>query len=530
MRMLFGRVVLPRRIWLSGPALALTLSMSAPAAAQGTSTSAKEKQPAKVEVFAGYAFYHPGGSVATGVDPNNPGGFLFTKLKDSTAGFNVAATYFVNRYAGLTVDSAYHNGPNANFATVMGGLTFRIPNESRLTPFAHGLVGLHRLNFGGSSDNGIGAIAGGGVDVDLVKAVNWRLFGLDFEYGRHGNSPGLPKPDLTGVRLTTGLVFTFGGGPPAAPAAARCTAQPTEVLPGEPVRVTAAATNFTPKKKLTYTWTSTGGKAEGAAETASVDTSGLAPGSYNVTAHVSDGKKTADCTASFSVRSPRGPSISCTANPSTVQTGQSSTIDCAGSSPDNRPLTYTHQPSAGSISGEGRRVTLHTTGAPAGPITTTSTVTDDRNLSASTTTTVTVEVPPPLPPPKPEASKLNEIAFKRNSPRVDNTAKAILDDVALRLQREPDAKAVVVGYSDPKERGGRKLAAQRAQNTKTYLTKEKGIDPSRIEVRSGTGGGMKAEIYLVPAGASFTQEGTEAVSETPAAPARARRPTRKRKQ
>jgi len=528
--MLFGRVVLPRRILLTGPALALMLSISAPAVAQGTSTSAKDKQPAKVEVFAGYAFYHPGGSVATGVDPNNPGGFLVTKLKDSTAGFNVATTYFLNRYAGLTIDTGYHDSENAKYSSVMGGLTFRYPNESRLTPFAHALVGLHRLDFGGSTGSGIGAIGGGGVDVDLVKAVNWRLFQLDYEYARHSNSFGLPRADLNGVRLATGLVFTFGGGPPSAPAAARCTAQPTEVLAGEPVKVTAAATNFNPKKKLTYNWASTGGKAEGAAETASVDTSGLAPGSYNVTAHVSDGKKTADCTASFSVRSPRGPTISCTANPTTVQTGQSSTIDCTGSSPENRPLTYTHQPSAGSISGEGNRVTLNTTGASVGPITTTSTVTDDRNLSASTTTTVTVEAPPPPPPPKPEASKLNEIAFKRNSPRVDNTAKAILDDVALRLQREPDAKAVVVGHSDPKERGGKKLAAQRAQNTKTYLTKEKGIDPSRIEVRSGTGGGMKAEIYLVPAGASFTQEGTEVVSETPAAPARARRPARKKKQ
>jgi hypothetical protein len=100
----------------------------------------------------------------------------------------------------------------------------------------------------------------------------------------------------------------------------------------------------------------------------------------------------------------------------------------------------------------------------------------------------------------------------RNSARVDNTAKAILDDVALRLQRDADARAVIVGFADPKELKPATLAAQRAANAKEYLAKEKGIDPSRIETRTGSGGGMKADIWFVPAGASLNLPGTEAVS------------------
>jgi OmpA family len=125
-----------------------------------------------------------------------------------------------------------------------------------------------------------------------------------------------------------------------------------------------------------------------------------------------------------------------------------------------------------------------------------------------------VEAPPPPPPPPaaPEASKLNEIAFKRNSPRVDNAAKAILDEVALRLQRDADAKAVLVGNADPKETGAKKLAAQRAVNAKAYLVAEKGIDASRIEARTGSGTAMNTEIWLVPAGATFNGQGTEVVS------------------
>ena len=36
--------------------------------------------------------------------------------------------------------------------------------------------------------------------------------------------------------------------------------------------------------------------------------------------------------------------------------------------------------------------------------------------------------------------------------RVDNTAKAILDDVASRLKADPNAKIVIVGYADGERR------------------------------------------------------------------------------
>ena len=49
---------------------------------------------------------------------------------------------------------------------------------------------------------------------------------------------------------------------------------------------------------------------------------------------------------------------------------------------------------------------------------------------------------------------------KKRPTRVDNEAKACLDEVALDLQRQADAKAVVVGMTsngftiaDPKDRG-----------------------------------------------------------------------------
>ena len=74
--------------------------------------------------------------------------------------------------------------------------------------------------------------------------------------------------------------------------------------------------------------------------------------------------------------------------------------------------------------------------------------------------------------------------------RVDNTCKAILDDVALRLQQEADAKLVIVGNADPSEKR-KNLAAERALNSKAYLSggeAKQAIDASRIEVRTGNGG------------------------------------------
>ncbi|HEV2022913.1 MAG TPA: OmpA family protein [Terriglobales bacterium] len=191
------------------------------------------------------------------------------------------------------------------------------------------------------------------------------------------------------------------------------------------------------------------------------------------------------------------PTIVCSADPATVRVGESSRITSDASSPDNRPLVYSYSASAGSVAGENNTATLDTRGTGAGPISVKCTATDDRNLSASAMTSVNVEAPT-------QESRMSECGFNRTA-RVDNKCKAILDDVALQLQRDPDAKAVVIGQTGPGEAGGERLASQRAANTKAYLTKDKGLDGRRIEVRTGTGGGSKTDVWVVPAGASGPQ-------------------------
>jgi outer membrane protein OmpA-like peptidoglycan-associated protein len=380
---------------------------------------------------------------------------------------------------------------------------------------------LHRLAFpdsGLSADNAFGLAVGGGLDVHVSRHVDLRLAQVDFIHSKHT----FDTDDVTfnSIRYRAGINFLLGVAPPGPPPSASCSVQPTDVYAGEPITANARAMNFNPKRTLSYSWTASGGKISGKDATASLDTADMTPGSYTVGTNITDGKKgQASCQTSFTIkeRPKNPPRSSCSANPRSVLAGTPSTITCNCSSPDNAP-DYPVQTSlsnwsatGGRISGSGNTATLDTTGASAGPITATATCTDSRGLSSTAAASVNVEVPPP----PPQASKLNEITFQRNSARVDNTAKAILDDVALRLQREADAHAVIVGFADPKELKSATLAAQRAANAKEYLAKEKGIDPGRIETRTSTGGGMKAEIWIVPAGASFNEPGTTVVNVPP---------------
>jgi hypothetical protein len=101
--------------------------------------------------------------------------------------------------------------------------------------------------------------------------------------------------------------------------------------------------------------------------------------------------------------------------------------------------------------------------------------------------------------------------------RVDNECKAVLDQVALQFQRQPNGTVVVVGYTDEKETVKMtQLAGQRAVNVKYYLTSGEGgagIDASRIQVKAGTVKSKSAKIYIVPEGATFSEESTP-VDET----------------
>jgi outer membrane protein OmpA-like peptidoglycan-associated protein len=288
---------------------------------------------------------------------------------------------------------------------------------------------------------------------------------------------------------------------------ASCSAETSSVMEGlnESVAATATATDAN-GRPLNYTWTASGGNISGTGPYVRWDSTGLGAGNYSLTARVDNGAgNDARCSTSIAVRpkpAPAAPTMSCTANPSAVNAGERATITAVVNDVSGTPITYSWQANAGQVIGTGASVQLDTSGLAPGTYTVTGRAENGVHSACDCSTTVTVQAPPPAP----EASKISECSFALNSARTDNVCKRVLDDVAVRLQSDPRAKIVVVGYADAKERGAQKLAAQRADSAKKYLIENKTVDASRVDVRTDSSAGKegrRAEIVLVPEGATF---------------------------
>jgi len=516
-----------------GRVAVMRLAVLAVLCSVGTLAAAQDQPAPKWELYGGYSFFYPGADVHGLL----PGGAVPASsfVESNPRGVGASVTYNFNRWFGLTADGSAHWGggengvakriDDASFYTASMGpkLTFR---GRYFSPFVEALVGWHSLDSDlFQSDNRLGFMAGGGLDLNLNRHFALRLIRGDFVFSNHQFSPGATVPvatDVRGVRAQSGVVFLFGG-EPAPPVSASCIVNPSGVMVGEPTTATANASGFNPKHTLTYTWSSTGGKIAGNNGTASIDTNGIAGGSYLATAHIIDPKVKggeASCSARFTVREPakNPPNLSCSANPSTVQPGGNSTISCTCTSPDNVPVTVGNwSATAGSVSGMGNTATLNTSGASPGPITVSAICTDSRGLTSPAAAAVVTVEAAPTPPPTPQASKLSQCDYPNPVKpwRVDNTCKAILDDVAKNLQQNADSRLVIVGNAEPTEKR-KNLAGERAVNAKAYLTggeAKQGIDPGRIETRTGSAGSKTAEFWIVPAGAMLSGEGTQPVDE-----------------
>ena len=177
--------------------------------------------------------------------------------------------------------------------------------------------------------------------------------------------------------------------------------------------------------------------------------------------------------------------------------GESSTIRCQASSPDQRPVSITFSVDRGTLAPREDSAVLNTANTAPGTAMVLATAMDDRNMSATAVTQVNITAPAPAA----EAANLGDLAFKNNSAYVDNRAKAMLDDVALRLQREAGSQVVLVGHVATGEAA--RLGNARAGNAKNYLTRDKGIDASRIQVRDGGPGGRTVNVWFVPSGATM---------------------------
>lgn len=499
--------VIPTRILATLVAVAFALCLF------GSQAVAQVTIQPQVEAFGGYSWFHPNGFVDWG------------KPADIPHGWDASGTFYFPgaTNVGIVVDgSGHYNSTQANVGVGLAGIQYKYHTDT-FSPFARVMAGSTRIAPAGLQTEWRPAIAvGGGFDLAAGHLLSIRLIQFDYIYNSY--KPVIPGPNSTtwnSIRLAGGLVFNLGNyyRPPVS---CTITGSPTDVTAGEPVTVSSTAVSFNPKHTLTYAWTTDGGKMDTSnGPGARIDTTDVAAPNAPAAPHtakltITDSKynsnNVATCSYTYNVagKVTAPPTANaCSVNPSTVNLGEPVTVT-ASATGEGTISSYAWTASSGQVSGTGATATF--TGNQPGTVTISYTATDQYGkTSQSASCQVTVNAPP-----APQCSARTPIQFiqrphqKYIPARVDNEAKAILDDDASALKNDPNAKIVIVGYADgepPVYEGTGKnkhqidLAAQRAVNAKAYLVQQQGIDPSRIEVRKGTGKDHVADIIWLPQGA-----------------------------
>jgi outer membrane protein OmpA-like peptidoglycan-associated protein len=210
----------------------------------------------------------------------------------------------------------------------------------------------------------------------------------------------------------------------------------------------------------------------------------------------------------------RAPTVSCEIERTTLMPGESTRVRAIASDADGDALTYSWSATAGRITGTGATVTFESTGmTPPASSTIRVRVTDGRGMDAEATCPVSMKAADKV---APTAVSCTAGGFPRNLARLNNVDKACLDDVATRLRSDPRSRVIVVGHADSGERTPEVIARRRAEAVRDYLVRERGIEESRITVRSaaatkpldtGTDAAARSrnrrvEIWFVPEGAT----------------------------
>jgi outer membrane protein OmpA-like peptidoglycan-associated protein len=176
------------------------------------------------------------------------------------------------------------------------------------------------------------------------------------------------------------------------------------------------------------------------------------------------------------------PTVNCEIERSQILPGETVRVRANASDADGDTLTYEWSASQGRITGNGATATYDSTGVtPPATVTVTVRVTDGRGGTAESTCTLRIAAPE-----KRVVETVTCISggFPRNLARLNNVDKACLDDVASRLKQDPRSRVIIVGHADSGEKFPDVIARKRGEAVKAYLVKERGIEESRITVRS----------------------------------------------
>lgn len=253
-----------------------------------------------------------------------------------------------------------------------------------------------------------------------------------------------------------------------------------DITQGDSVNLRCIATDGN-NDPLTYTWTVNGQRLAAEGPQITFGSEGRNPGAYDVQCSASDGEASGSASSKGTIRERvipnRPPTIDCLTTTMDVASGGSIELRAKAADPEGNNLSYSWSSTGGTVSGSGETATFNAAGVKAGSYAVTATVDDGRGGKASCSMTVNVSE-------RLSITKDKCGYFAPGGARVDNCAKAILDDLAIRMKNDPKLRANVIGYTDSSETGRKGLGEKRAKAVAAYLEKQ-GVEASRLSITDG---------------------------------------------
>jgi outer membrane protein OmpA-like peptidoglycan-associated protein len=317
---------------------------------------------------------------------------------------------------------------------------------------------------------------------DDVLSISWRASG-----GRLTETNSSATLDTTGLtpgRYTVNVEVSDGDNVVPcsvditverrkAPPTIRCEPSSVNVTMGESVTLNVQASDPN-NLRLRYSWTVNDQSVPADAATFQFGTVGRSPGNYRVrvtATNEDDLSASCEFTVNVVARPVVNPTCSLSLSPTAVIAGETVTATGTASHPENEPMTYSWLVDGQSRPGTATTLQINTTGMTGGSHSVTFNVRGERGGTCTATQSFAVT---------------EKIIIQMDGTRADNRVKAQLDEIALKMQQNPQLRARVTGHTDSRgtEAANLRTGQQRADSVKDYLVTQHNLDANRIEATS----------------------------------------------